>query len=65
MKLPAGYVPGVGVQRASGFGGYGERLLLAQGWVAGQGLGPDLQGSKAAIKVAKKDDLHGVSPLLA
>ena len=65
MKLPPGYVPGSGVHKASGFGGFGERLLRQQGWQTGEGLGKDKSGRAEAIAVKKKEDNVGVSGYLA
>eukprot|EP00955_Chlamydomonas_euryale_P010211 109458-Chlamydomonas_euryale.AAC.1 len=59
MKLPVGYVPGHGVVKASGFGGYGQRMLERMGWEKGQGLGRDKSGMKDAIEVKKKEDTRG------
>ena len=64
MKLPPGYVPGSGVHKASGFGGFGERLLRKQGWQKGEGLGKDKSGRAEAIEVKKKEDNVGVCGLL-
>ena len=63
MKLPVGHVPGVGVHKATAFGGLGEKLLRGWGWEKGQGLGKEKQGISAAIEVKKKDDNTGVSSL--
>lgn len=60
MKLPAGYVPGIGVHKATAYGGYGEKLLKQLGWKEGQGLGAEGQGISSAIKVHKKEDTIGV-----
>jgi len=60
MKLPDGYTPGVGVVKASGFGGLGERILTKFGWKEGRGLGKDGQGMVEAIEVRQKDDTGGV-----
>ena len=60
MKLPSGYVPGSGVHKASGFGGFGERLLRKQGWEKGEGLGKNKTGRAEAIQVKKKEDTSGV-----
>ena len=60
MKLPPGYVPGVGVHRASAYGGVGERLLKGMGWQDGQGLGRSKKGIKTALEVKRKDDTAGV-----
>lgn len=60
MKLPPGYVPGSGVHKATGFGGFGERLLRQQGWQKGEGLGKDKTGRVEAIEVKKKEDTVGV-----
>ena len=60
MKLPDGYTPGVGVVKATGFGGLGERLLSKFGWIAGKGLGKDEQGMAEAIEIQKKEDTGGV-----
>lgn len=61
MKLPVGYVPGKGVEKASGFGGYGQRMLEKMGWATGQGLGTNKDGIKEALEVKKKEDTLGVS----
>lgn len=60
MKFPPGYVPGSGVHKASGFGGFGERLLRKQGWEKGEGLGKNKTGVAEAIQVKKKEDTAGV-----
>ena len=61
MKLPPGYVPGVGVVAPPGArGGLGERLLRRAGWTDGQGLGKDGQGRADAVAVSMKADLAGV-----
>lgn len=60
MKLPPGHVPGQGVVKSSGFGGFGERLLRSMGWEEGQGLGKSGQGMREAIEVKKKEDTVGV-----
>ncbi len=60
MKLPDGYTPGVGVVKASGFGGLGERILTKFGWKEGRGLGKEGQGMVEAIEVRQKDDAGGV-----
>ncbi|KAL0027997.1 hypothetical protein WJX79_009705 [Trebouxia sp. C0005] len=60
MKFPPGYVPGSGVHKASGFGGFGERLLRKQGWEKGEGLGKNKSGVAEAIQVKKKEDTAGV-----
>ena len=62
MKLPAGYVVGVGVHKATAYGGIGEKLLKGMGWQDGRGLGRDMNGMKKAIEVKQKDDVIGVSP---
>lgn len=59
--MPPGYVPGSGVLKPSGFGGFGERLLRKQGWQTGEGLGKDKSGRAEAIAVKKKEDNVGVS----
>lgn len=60
MKFPTGYVPGVGVVKASGFGGVGQRMMEGMGWSKGQGLGKEKHGMKDAIEVKKKEDTTGV-----
>ncbi|DBA76077.1 hypothetical protein WJX77_000660 [Trebouxia sp. C0004] len=60
MKFPPGYVPGSGVHKASGFGGFGERLLRKQGWEKGEGLGKNKTGVAEAIQVKKKENTAGV-----
>lgn len=60
MKLPPGYVPGLGVHRPSAYGGVGERLLKGMGWQDGQGLGRSKKGIKSALEVKRKDDTAGV-----
>lgn len=50
------------MHKASGFGGFGERLLRKQGWQKGEGLGKDKSGRVEAIEVKKKDDTVGVRP---
>lgn len=62
MKLPPGYVPGVGLPKATAYGGFGEKLLKQYGWKDGEGLGAEGGGIKTALKVRKKDDTIGVSP---
>lgn len=37
MKLPANYVMGEGQKKASGFGGFGQRLMESMGWEKGEG----------------------------
>jgi hypothetical protein len=64
MKLPPGHVPGVGVVAPTARGGLGERLLRAQGWADGRGLGKDGQGRADAVTVAFKADTAGVSLVL-
>jgi hypothetical protein len=64
MKFPPGYVPGSGVHKASGFGGFGERLLRKQGWEKGEGLGKNKTGVAEAIQVKKKEDSAGVKIVL-
>ena len=49
MKLPAGFVPGVGVVQATARGGLGERLLKRMGWVDGAGLGVGGRGRATAL----------------
>ena len=61
MKLPVGHVAGKGVQKASGFGGFGQKMLEKMGWEKGQGLGSNKDGIKDAIEVKKKEDTLGVS----
>lgn len=61
MKLPPGYVAGVGVHKATAFGGLGQRLMEQMGWQKGQGLGKDKSGMKEAIEVKEKKDVLGVS----
>lgn len=61
MKLPPGYVAGVGVHKASGFGGFGQRMLERMGWNKGQGLGKDKSGMTEALDVKEKKDVLGVS----
>lgn len=61
MKLPAGHVPGVGVHKATAYGGFGQQMLEKMGWSKGQGLGKEKDGMKEAIEVKKKEDSLGVS----
>jgi hypothetical protein len=61
MKLPPGYVPGVGVTKPTAYGGFGEKLLKQYGWKDGEGLGAAGSGIKSALKFLKKDDTIGVS----
>jgi hypothetical protein len=61
MKLPPGHVPGIGVVAPTARGGLGERLLRAQGWADGLGLGKDGQGRADAVSIAFKADTTGVS----
>lgn len=61
MKLPAGHVPGVGVHKATAYGGFGQQMLEKMGWSKGQGLGKQKDGMKEAIEVKKKEDSLGVS----
>lgn len=63
MKLPAGYVAGVGVQKATAYGGIGQHLMERMGWNEGQGLGKEKHGMKDAIEVKKKEDTLGVRRL--
>ena len=60
MKLPAGFVPGVGVVQATARGGLGERLLKRMGWVDGAGLGVGGRGRATALEVAQRRDNAGV-----
>ena len=60
MKLPPGYVPGSGAQKATAYGGFGEKLMKHMGWEDGQGLGRDKQGMRKAIEVKLKEDTVGV-----
>lgn len=60
MKLPPGFVPGQAEVKASGYGGYGERLLRSMGWDKGQGLGRCGTGIREAIQVKKKEDNAGI-----
>jgi len=60
MKLPPGFVPGLGVVAPTARGGLGERLLRRFGWDDGQGLGKDAQGRADAVTVAMKANLAGV-----
>lgn len=64
MKLPVGYVAGVGVVKATAYGGFGEKMLKSMGWQDGQGLGKEGTGMKKAIEVKKKEDTNGVRPRL-
>jgi hypothetical protein len=61
MKLPAGHVAGVGVHKATAYGGFGQQMLEKMGWSKGQGLGKQKHGMKEAIEVKKKEDALGVS----
>jgi hypothetical protein len=61
MKLPAGHVAGVGVHKATAYGGFGQQMLEKMGWSKGQGLGKEKHGMKEAIEVKKKEDSLGVS----
>lgn len=63
MKLPPGHVPGLGVRKATAYGGFGEKLLRQWGWEKGQGCGKNKQGISEAVQVKKKDDNNGVSLL--
>lgn len=60
MKLPTGYVAGVGVVKASGFGGIGQRMMEGMGWSKGQGLGKNKHGMAEALEVKKKEDTTGI-----
>jgi hypothetical protein len=61
MKLPEGYVPGVGVpKQKGGYGGFGQKMLEKMGWQRGQGLGKGKKGMSEAIAVSKKEDTLGV-----
>ncbi|EFJ50365.1 hypothetical protein VOLCADRAFT_120649 [Volvox carteri f. nagariensis] len=60
MKLPPGYVAGLGVHKATAYGGLGQRLMERMGWSKGQGLGKEKHGMKDAIEVKKKEDTLGV-----
>lgn len=61
MKLPPGHVPGMGVHKATAYGGFGQKMLEKMGWSKGQGLGKEKHGMKEAIEVKKKEDNLGVS----
>jgi hypothetical protein len=61
MKLPPGHVAGIGVQKATAYGGFGQAQLEKMGWSKGQGLGKQKHGMKEAIEVKKKEDTLGVS----
>ena len=61
MKLPAGYVPGVGVLTNTALGGFGQRMLEKMGWKKGEGLGKDKDGVTEALEVKNKQDTAGVS----
>ena len=61
MKLPKNYIPGVGIHKATGFGGIGQKMLEGMGWEKGQGLGREKHGMKEAIEVKEKKDVMGVS----
>jgi hypothetical protein len=61
MKLPPGYQAGVGVHKATAFGGVGQKLLEKLGWREGQGLGKEKNGRAEALEVKKKEDTRGVS----
>ena len=63
MKLPVGYVAGVGVHQATAYGGFGQKMLERMGWEDGQGLGKEKSGITKAITVKKKEDTLGVSTL--
>jgi Pin2-interacting protein X1 len=60
MKLPAGYVAGEGVRKATAYGGFGEKMLQKMGWEKGLGLGKNKDGIASAIEVKKKEDNSGV-----
>jgi G-patch domain len=60
MKLPPGYVAGVGVRKATAEGGFGERMLQQMGWQKGRGLGKNMDGMERPIEVKQKDDNAGV-----
>jgi hypothetical protein len=60
MKLPPGYVPGGAVQKATAFGGFGQKLMEQMGWEKGKGLGVGNIGITEAIEVKKKEDTAGV-----
>ncbi|MEW5304099.1 MAG: hypothetical protein WDW38_003456 [Sanguina aurantia] len=60
MKLPANYVMGEGQKKASGFGGFGQRLMESMGWEKGEGLGKDKSGMKEALQAKKKENQLGV-----
>jgi len=65
MKLPAGHVAGVGVHKATAYGGFGQQMLEKMGWSKGQGLGKQKDGMKEAIEVKKKEDTLGVGQMQA
>lgn len=60
MKLPAGYVPGVGVLTNSALGGFGQKMLEKMGWKKGEGLGRDKDGVTEALEVKNKQDTAGL-----
>ena len=60
MKLPVGYVPGVGLTKATAYGGYGQRLLEKMGWEKGEGLGKEKSGMTTALEAKEKKDTKGV-----
>ena len=60
MKLPVGYVEGLGQVKPTAYGGFGERLLKEMGWERGTGLGKSGQGMKEALSVKQKDDTLGI-----
>ena len=61
MKLPHGYVAGIGTHKPKGgYGGFGQKMLEKMGWEKGQGLGKDKDGMKDALDVKKKEDTLGV-----
>ena len=60
MKLPVGYVPGIGVHKPTAYGGFGEKLLKQLGWSDGKGLGAQGTGITSALRVLKKEDTIGV-----
>ena len=60
MKLPAGYVVGVGEVKDERWTEYGRKLMMGMGWKTGQGLGKTQSGRATALSVKYKNDTLGV-----
>jgi G-patch domain len=64
MKLPASYLSGQEVGKATAMGGFGQHMLERMGWHAGEGLGKERQGRSAPVLVKKKADTKGLGEKL-